>query len=231
MLTVEGLRIRQGAFRLDADWSVGAGARVALIGPSGSGKSTLISAIAGFVAPDAGRVLWNGTDLSGLAPGARPMSILFQDNNLFAHLTVAENLALGIRPDLKLTADDKRRIADALAQVELGGFDTRRPAQLSGGEAARVALARVLLRARPVLLLDEPFAALGPGLKKDMLSLVRRVADENGALVVMVSHDPEDARRFADQTVFVSDGVAAAPAPTCALLDAPPPGLRAYLGS
>jgi thiamine transport system ATP-binding protein len=106
----------------------------------------------------------------------------------------------------------------------------RRPSELSGGQAGRAALARALLRARPVLLLDEPFAALGPALKADMLALVAGIADETGALVMMVTHDPADAQAFARQVVLVEGGRAAAPVATAALFADPPPGLRAYLG-
>ncbi|MCK4713089.1 MAG: ATP-binding cassette domain-containing protein, partial [Marinosulfonomonas sp.] len=99
MLTLEGMEFTWGDFTLTADFTVKTGERVAVIGPSGGGKSTLLSVIAGFLAPTRGRVLWNGNDLAGIAPGARPVSILFQDNNLFAHLTVAQNIGLGLRPD------------------------------------------------------------------------------------------------------------------------------------
>lgn len=231
MLTLEGLEIVQDDFRLRAGWSVSGGARVAVIGPSGAGKSTLLLAVAGFVAPARGRVLWQGQDLAGLAPGARPMSILFQDQNLFPHLDVAANLGLGISPSLRLGAEERARIGRALERVGLAGYGPRLPASLSGGEQGRVALARVLLRARPVLLLDEPFAALGPGLKSEMLALVAEIAGETGALVLMVTHDPADARRFAGLTVLVEGGVAHPPGETETLFADPPPALRAYLGA
>lgn len=180
MLRLEALTLVQDDFCLSADFSIAAGARVAVIGPSGAGKSSLLSAIAGFYAPASGRILWEGRDIGGLAPGARPLSMLFQDGNLFPHLTVTENLGLGISPDLRLTATDRESIAEALARVGLAGFGPRRPAQLSGGEQSRVALARVLLRARPLLLLDEPFAALGPALKEQMLDLVAELCAATG---------------------------------------------------
>lgn len=230
VLQLDQLVMEQGAFRLSADFTVEPGARVALIGPSGAGKSTLLSTLAGFFAPTSGRVLWQGRDVIGLAPGDRPLSILFQDQNLFPHLTVAQNLGLGLRPDLRLSAEDHSRVASALEQVGLSGMGARKPAQLSGGQASRAALARVLLRARPILLLDEPFAALGPALKVEMLDLLAEVVARNGSTVLMVTHDPADARRFADQVVLVAEGIAHAPQPALALLDDPPPALRAYLG-
>lgn len=229
MLRLEDLDIRQEGFRLTANWQVAKGAKVAVIGPSGAGKSTLLMALAGFV-PHAGRVSWEGQDLGPLAPGARPLSILFQDQNLFPHLSLAQNLGLGISPRLALTPADHARIAATLERVGLAGMGARKPGQLSGGQMGRAALARALLRARPLLLLDEPFAALGPALKAEMLDLVAETAKENGATVLMVTHDPADARRFADLTVLVADGVADAPQPTTRLFANPPAALRTYLG-
>jgi thiamine transport system ATP-binding protein len=208
MLTLESVTLAQGAFRLRADWSLPQGARAAVIGPSGAGKSTLLMAVAGFLAPESGRILWQGRDLAGVAPGDRPLSILFQDQNLFPHLTVAQNIGLGLRPDLRLTAGDHARIEKALSRAGLEGLGARRPAALSGGQMGRAALARVLLRA-----------------------LVAEVASETGATVLMVTHDPEDARRFADRCILVADGLAAPPAETAALFADPPPALRAYLGA
>jgi len=230
VLRLEQLDIRQEGFHLTADWEVAKGAKVAVIGPSGAGKSTLLMALAGFV-PHGGRVMWNGQDMAALAPGDRPLSILFQDQNLFPHLTLAQNLGLGLSPRLQLAAADHAHIETTLARVGLGDMGSRKPAQLSGGQLGRAALARALLRARPILLLDEPFAALGPALKAEMLDLVTETANETGATVLMVTHDPADARRFADLTVLVADGVAAAPVPTAALFANPPPALRDYLGA
>lgn len=230
MLRFDGVVLAQEGFRLTVDWEVPKGARVAVIGPSGAGKSTLLSAVAGFFAPVSGQVLWQGKDLAPLEPGARPVTILFQDQNLFPHLTLAQNLGLGLRPDLRLSAAQVAQVTQVLDRVGLTGMGARRPAQLSGGQIGRASLARALLRARPVLLLDEPFAALGPALKAEMLALVDEVATETGALVMMVTHDPSDAKVFAGLTVLVAEGVAHAPAPTGPLFADPPEALRAYLG-
>ncbi|NEY91083.1 thiamine ABC transporter ATP-binding protein [Tabrizicola oligotrophica] len=229
MLRLDRLDIRQEDFHLTADWQVPAGARVAVIGPSGAGKSTLLMALAGFV-PYGGRMLWQGADLGPMPPGERPLSILFQDQNLFPHLTLAQNLGLGISPRLRLTEADHARIDATLTRVGLAGLGARKPGQLSGGQIGRAALARALLRARPVLLLDEPFAALGPALKAEMLDLVSETAAETGATVLMVTHDPADARRFAGLTVLVADGVADAPRPTAEIFANPPLALQTYLG-
>ncbi len=229
MLVLENVLIEQGDFSLSADFAVPRGARVGILGPSGAGKSTLLAAIAGFLKPAKGRILWEGRDLTEIDPGERPVSIVFQDNNLFPHLTVYQNAALGFRPSLKLSADENARVHHCLARVGLEGYGERRPGALSGGQQSRVALARVLLRQRPLLLLDEPFAALGPALKTEMLDMVRDLADETGATALMVTHDPGDAKRFAQQTILLADGRAHAPQDTAALLENPPAILRNYL--
>lgn len=231
MLTLEGLRIALGTFRLTADLTIPAGARVALVGPSGGGKSTLLLAIAGFVGLQAGRILWDGRDLTDLTPGSRPVSMLFQDNNLFPHLTVLQNVGLGIAPSLRLSAAEAARARAVLVRVGLSGMEDRKPAALSGGQQSRAALARVLVSDRPLVLLDEPFAALGPALKHEMLDLAAVTLAETGRTFMMVTHDPSDARRIADSVILVADGHAAPPAPTAQLLADPPPALRAYLGA
>lgn len=231
MLTLDAVHVQQGDFHLEADFSVETGARVAMIGPSGAGKSTLLDVIAGFMAPTAGRVLRDGRDITALPPAQRGCAILFQDNNLLPHFTVAQNIGLGARPDLRLGPADRERVAQAIERVGLGGLDARKPAQLSGGQQVRVALARVLVQRQPLVLLDEPFAALGPALKAEMLDLVRDLMDETGATLLMVSHDPADARRIAPRTVLVADGRASPPRDTETLLGDPPEPLRRYLGS
>ncbi len=231
MLRLEDVTLRQGSFTLRADLEVPPGAVVAVIGPSGAGKSTLLSVIAGFLAPASGRVTWNGQDLTRLPPGARPVSVIFQDNNLFPHLTAFRNVALGVRPSLRLSPDETAWVGAMLGRVGLAGLEDRRPAELSGGQQSRVALARVAVAGRPLALLDEPFAALGPALRHEMLALVAELAAETGLTVLIVTHDPEDARRIAQQTILVAEGIAAAPGGTAARLADPPPALRAYLGT
>ena len=231
MLRFEDVQITQGDFTLRADLSVDPGARVAVIGPSGAGKSTLLNAVAGFLDIAAGRISWDGGDITDAPPAARPVAMLFQDNNLFPHLTVAQNIGLGLRPDLRLSTDQRVLVDGALDRVGLGALGDRRPGQLSGGQQGRAALARVLIQRKPIVLLDEPFAALGPALKTEMLDLVADLVAETGATLLMVSHDPDDARRICPLTVLVDEGRAAPPTDTAHLLDNPPPGLRAYLGN
>ncbi|MER9403549.1 thiamine ABC transporter ATP-binding protein [Mesorhizobium caraganae] len=178
----------------------------AIMGASGSGKSTLLNLVAGFETPQSGRVLIGGADVGASAPSARPVSMVFQENNLFAHLSVEKNVGLGRSPSLSLTQTDRAAIAEALSRVGLAGKEKRLPRELSGGERQRVALARVLVRDRPVLLLDEPFASLGPALRDDMLDLVAGVHAERAMTVLFVTHQPEDARRIGEQMVFLDNG-------------------------
>lgn len=182
----------------------------AIMGPSGSGKSTLLNVVAGFETPQSGRVLIGGVDVSAEPPSARPVSMVFQENNLFAHLSVEQNVGLGRSPSLLLTEADRAAIAEALERTGLAAKEKRLPRELSGGERQRVALARVLVRDRPVLLLDEPFASLGPALRDDMLDLVAAVHAERGMTVLFVTHQPEDARRIGEHVVFLDNGVVAA---------------------
>ncbi|WP_320195722.1 ATP-binding cassette domain-containing protein [Agrobacterium rosae] len=178
----------------------------AVVGPSGSGKSTLLNLVAGFETPDAGRVLIDGRDVSGLDPSERPVSLIFQDNNFFSHLDIFTNVGLGVSPSLKLTADDKTAISHALARVGLSGFEKRLPSTLSGGERQRAALARALVRQREVMLLDEPFAALDPGLRSGMSALLKELHDDMKNTVLLVTHHPDDIRRLAHDVIFLSNG-------------------------
>jgi thiamine transport system ATP-binding protein len=230
-LELVDLRFRYEEMRMRFDLAVEAGELVALIGPSGAGKSTLLSLIAGFDRPESGRILIDGVDVVGRRPAERPVTLLFQDHNLFAHLTIADNVGLGIDPGLRLDAAARERVELALAEVGLAGMGGRLPRQLSGGERQRAALALALVRNRPILLLDEPFAALGPALRREMLDLVGRVRRARSLTVLMVSHQPADALHAADRTAFVEAGTIRHVAPTAAFFGEPqPPAVAAYLG-
>ena len=219
----------EASFRFDAEF--GAGRITAIMGPSGSGKSTLLNLIAGFESPDAGKVLIGGADVGNTQPSARPVSMVFQENNLFAHLSVEGNVGLGRSPSLKLGDADREAVAEALVRVGLAGKEKRLPRELSGGERQRVALARVLLRDRPVLLLDEPFASLGPALRDDMLDLMAGIHAERHMTVLFVTHQPEDARRVAENVAFLDDGRIAAIGPAGDFFDrSGPDAFRRYIG-
>jgi len=188
------------------------------MGPSGAGKSTLLHLIAGLLQPTAGRIQFAGRDLLALPPAARPLSCLLQSGNLFAHLTVWQNIAIGLHPGLRVDAAGRRAIGAALAQVELAGFEKRKPPSLSGGQRQRVALARCLARARPLLLLDEPFSGLDDGLRAQMLALIRRLQVERGVTVLLATHRAGDAGALRAAVITVSAGCATQPAPA-----SPPP--------
>ena len=228
-IKLEKLLIQQGDFSLSADLTV-KGGTTAIIGPSGGGKSTLLLAIAGFVDPSIGEITIGPDVITHTSPAQRPVTLLFQENNLFPHLTVFQNTALGVRPDLKLSKSQIDQVEDALGKVGLVDMGSRRPSELSGGQRQRVALARALLRDRPVLMLDEPFAALGPALRHEMLDLVARIRQEQDSTLLLVTHNPDDALRIAESTILVADGVAMEPKPTAELLNNPPPVLTRYLG-
>ncbi|MEP6019363.1 MAG: ATP-binding cassette domain-containing protein [Paracoccaceae bacterium] len=230
MLTVKNLLVQHDAFSLRADWFVKSGSRTVVIGPSGAGKSTLIGAIAGFVDVAQGQITLDGADITQANPANRDIAMLFQDGNLFPALSLEQNVSLGLRPSLKLNAEERERVHSVLARVGLSGLETRKPAQVSGGQQGRAALARILLQRKPLLLLDEPFSALGPALRQEMLDLVSDVLDETQATLLMVTHHPDDAKHIAQDIIFLDDGVAHAPAPAEHLLANPHPALKSYLG-
>lgn len=229
--TLDQVRFSYGETSLAFDIAVPRGAIAAVMGPSGSGKSTLLNLIAGFETPDNGRIVIDGQDVTKLPPSARPVSMVFQENNLFAHLSVEANVGLGLSPSLHLSAENRATIAQALERTGLAGKGKRLPRELSGGERQRVALARVLVRDRPVLLLDEPFASLGPALREEMLDLLTALHAERRPTVLLVTHHPEDAERIAEQVVFLEDGAVAAAGATADFFgNAGPDAFRRYIG-
>jgi thiamine transport system ATP-binding protein len=206
LLEVADLALDYADFHARYSLSVPAGALCGLIGPSGGGKTTLLHAIAGFETPSSGVLRFAGRDLLPLKPAERPLSMLFQEHNLFPHLTAAQNVGLGIDSRLRLDTAGKERVAEALARVGLPGLGGRRPAELSGGQRQRVAIARALVRRRPLMLLDEPFGGLDPGLRKDMIGLVDALRREEGLTVLVSIHTPEELGAAADLMAFVADG-------------------------
>ncbi|PZP52778.1 MAG: thiamine ABC transporter ATP-binding protein [Agrobacterium fabrum] len=203
---MDRVRLRLGAQDFEFDCAFPQGRITAVVGASGSGKSTLLNLVAGFELPDSGRVMIGGQDMTALDPSERPVSSIFQDNNLFAHLDIFTNVALGVSPGLKLQAPDRQRIDVALTRVGLDGFGKRLPGTLSGGERQRAALARALVRKKPVMLLDEPFAALDPGLRAGMTSLLLDLHVETKNTVIIVSHHPDDIKKLAQRVVFLDRG-------------------------
>ncbi|HHF3645853.1 thiamine ABC transporter ATP-binding protein [Haemophilus influenzae] len=186
--------------------NVKAGERVAIIGESGAGKSTLLNLIAGFEFPAQGEIWLNDKNHTRSAPYERPVSMLFQENNLFPHLTVQQNLALGIKPSLKLTALEQEKIEQVACSVGLGDYLQRLPNSLSGGQKQRVALARCLLRDKPILLLDEPFSALDQKLRVEMQALIAKLCDEKDLTLLLVTHQPSELIGSIDQVLVVENG-------------------------
>ncbi|HDM8043520.1 TPA: thiamine ABC transporter ATP-binding protein [Vibrio campbellii] len=179
---------------------------VSLMGPSGAGKSTLLALVAGFINPDHGDILVDSESIVRKEPYQRPFSMLFQEHNLFAHLSVRDNIGLGLHPGLKLTADQKLLVEQAAKQVGVAEYLDRLPEHLSGGQRQRVALARCFVQPHLMWLLDEPFSALDPVLREEMLTLVKQLAAERGITVLMVTHHLSDARAIASHFAFVAGG-------------------------
>lgn len=192
------------------DLEIKEGSVVAILGPSGTGKSTLLNLLAGFITPTQGDIQINGASVLKQTPHQRPLSILFQDNNLFTHLSAYQNIALGLHPGLKLDTQQKKRLQDVSEQVGVEALLMRLPAQLSGGQQQRVALARCFVQNKPILLLDEPFSALDPILRVAMLKTVKLLAKEEKVTVLMVTHHINDALAVASDFIFIDQGVALA---------------------
>ena len=206
MIRLDNVFLADDTLPMTFDLQVAAGERIAIIGPSGAGKSTLLNLIAGFVLPTQGNIWLNGENHTRSAPYERPVSMLFQENNLFPHLTVQQNLALGLKTSLKLTAleqDQIERVADA---VGLTSFLSRLPNSLSGGQKQRVALARCLLRDKPILLLDEPFSALDPELRMEMLNLIDELCHSKKLTLLLVTHQPSELTDKVDRMLRIENG-------------------------
>ncbi len=183
---------------------------VALLGPSGSGKTSLLRVIAGLDAPDQGKVRLDGLDFLAMTPRERRVGMVFQHYALFRHMTIAANIAFGLRVRPARERPPKAEIADRverlLALVQLEGLGHRYPAQLSGGQRQRVALARALAIEPRLLLLDEPFGALDAKVRKELRHWLRRVHDETGVTTLFVTHDQEEAMDLADRVAVLREG-------------------------
>ena len=190
----------------DVTIEVGRGEFFSMLGPSGCGKTTSLRMIAGFEEPDSGRVELTGRDIVGVAPYKRNVNTVFQSYALFPHLTVAENVAFGLRRKKVSKGDIRDRVKRYLDLVQLPGYDERRPSQLSGGQQQRVALARALVNEPAVLLLDEPLGALDLKLRKQMQLELMRIQREVGVTFVYVTHDQEEALVMSDRLAVMSQG-------------------------
>jgi spermidine/putrescine transport system ATP-binding protein len=188
------------------DLDIADGEFFALLGPSGCGKTTTLRMIAGLEIPSAGSLRIFGDEVGPLPPNKRPVNTVFQNYALFPHMSVADNVAFGLRMSGVPKADIARRVAEAISLVRMTGRENRRPAQLSGGQQQRVALARALVNRPKVLLLDEPLAALDLKLRQEMQFELKQLQREVGITFVFVTHDQEEALALSDRIGVMNDG-------------------------
>src|SRR5215210_704234 len=208
-LTLTSVTKSFGAFTAvdDLDLTVPQGSFFALLGPSGCGKTTTLRMVAGLEEPTAGTIALGDADITRLKPYRRPVNTVFQSYALFPHLTVADNVAFGLKYK-RVTKDERaKRVAEMLALVRLAGFEGRKPSQLSGGQQQRVALARALILRPRVLLLDEPLGALDAKLRKTLQVELRALHQDVGITFVYVTHDQEEALTMSDRLAVMNDGV------------------------
>ena len=193
MLRIEGLRFSWGEdFHFTYDLSVASGEILAVQGPSGVGKSTLLELIAGFQTPTAGNLTWDDKDLVPLPPWQRPVTTVFQADNLFSHLSCLDNVLIGLGPEERPTPALHTYIDEYFTQLGLEGLQSRMPSQISGGQQQRVALVRALIRTRPILLLDESFSALDWDMRKECFDALKTVVASHEMAALLVSHDTRD---------------------------------------
>ena len=190
----------------DVSLSIHQGEIFALLGGSGSGKSTLLRMLAGFERPTEGRIFLDGQDITDMPPYERPINMMFQSYALFPHMTVAQNIAFGLKQDRLPQAEIDERVAEMLKLVHMTQYAKRKPHQLSGGQRQRVALARALAIEPRMLLLDEPFGALDARVRKELRQGLREIHDTTGLTTVFVTHDQDEAMELADLVVVMSMG-------------------------
>ncbi|MFL5779815.1 MAG: ABC transporter ATP-binding protein [Thermoleophilaceae bacterium] len=203
------------------DLEIAAGEFFTMLGPSGSGKTTTLRLIAGFERPDAGRVELGGVDVSGRPPYQRDVNTVFQDYALFPHMSVADNVAYGLRVRKVAKSERAERAAEALRMVRLDGYGDRRPMQLSGGQRQRVALARAIVNRPRVLLLDEPLGALDLKLRQQMQLELKQIQDRVGITFVYVTHDQDEALAMSDRIAVFNEGRVEQVAPPAELYERP----------
>ncbi|KUM34137.1 ABC transporter ATP-binding protein [Pseudomonas sp. EpS/L25] len=207
-LAVKGLHKRYGANTLftDIEFHAEQGELVTLLGPSGCGKSTLLRCLAGLTEVDHGTIVLAGQDITQLPPQRRGMAMVFQSYALFPNMTVARNVAFGLRMQRLAQDEVRQRVSEALTLVELQGFAERYPHQLSGGQCQRVALARSLIVRPRLLLLDEPLSALDARIRRHLREQIRAIQQELGLTTVFVTHDQEEALTLSDRIVLMREG-------------------------
>ena len=206
MIKLENISIKLDNFRTKFTVEINKGEWVGIIGQSGAGKSTFLNLIAGFAQPEVGSLLINNTEMRNLSASKRPISSLFQDNNLFPHLSVYQNIAIAIKPNLKLHENEKGKIFEIIEYLNLSSKIHSSIGTLSGGERQRVALGRVMSSDKKILLLDEPFSQLDPNLRIEMLELIKKIREKKKITIIMAIHTPAEAIDFVSRFLLIKEG-------------------------
>ena len=206
MIKLENISIKLDNFRTKFTVEINKGEWVGIIGQSGAGKSTFLNLIAGFAQPEVGSLLINNTEMRNLSASKRSISSLFQDNNLFPHLSVYQNIAIAIKPNLKLHENEKEKIFEIIEYLNLSSKIHSSIGTLSGGERQRVALGRVMSSDKKILLLDEPFSQLDPNLRIEMLELIKKIREKKKITIIMAIHTPAEAIDFVSRFLLIKEG-------------------------
>lgn len=207
MLKIDKLTCSFGSFNTNFSFKILNSGIVGVVGRSGSGKSTLLNLIAGFIEPQSGKIIYNDSNLNDLEPSQRDLSILFQNFNNFDHLSIFENIILGIDPQMRKTTDNLRIVRDILKKLSINLDLETKLNLLSGGEQQRISIARCLIRKKSLLLLDEPFNSLDPGLRnnlyKDVVSMAKKTPNQ---LTLISSHLIEELKKITNSFIFLHKG-------------------------
>lgn len=209
MLELQNIKFKYSAndCLMQFDFKIENRQKIAVIGSNGAGKSTLSNLIAGFLKPIEGKIIYNGEDITNMPPHIRPMTTLFQKNNLFYNLNVNQNIALSISGSLLVTKDLQKKIDNTLSAFSMLELKYLLPEKLSVGQQQKVALVKVLLRNKPVLIMDEPFAALDPFARSFSLDILNKVLQKReNFLMIMITHNYEDAKFLADKYLYIQNG-------------------------
>ena len=206
MIKLENISLKLDNFRTKFTVEIKKGEWVGIIGQSGAGKSTFLNLIAGFAQPEVGSLLINNIEMRDLPASERSISSLFQDNNLFPHLSVYQNIAIAIKPNLKLHDNEKKKIFEIIEYLNLSSKIHSSIGTLSGGERQRVALGRVMSSDKKILLLDEPFSQLDPNLRIEMLELLKKIREKKNITIIMAIHTPAEAIDFVSRFLLIKKG-------------------------
>ena len=206
MIKLENISLKLDNFRTKFTVEIKKGEWVGIIGQSGAGKSTFLNLIAGFAQPEVGSLLINNIEMRDLPASKRSISSLFQDNNLFPHLSVYQNIAIAIKPNLKLHDNEKKKIFEIIEYLNLSSKIHSSIGTLSGGERQRVALGRVMSSDKKILLLDEPFSQLDPNLRIEMLELLKKIREKKNITIIMAIHTPAEAIDFVSRFLLIKEG-------------------------